>query len=232
MTRVVLRKELTVLWLSPVPYVVAALFHLVLGVLFVGELENRGQAVVQPLFPIAGFLLLAVLPVVTMRTLADEARSGSLDLLLAIPLRPGALVVGKWLATTLTGLVVLAPALLFIGAVEAFGTPDRGPGIAGFIGLALLVAALCALGVLASSLTSSQPIAGVLGLFVSLLLWFAHAGSEQLSTGSVLARLSISERLRGFASGAVAVADVAFFLTAVAVLLLGAVAAVEARRDR
>lgn len=227
-----MRKELAVLWLSPVPYVVGALFHLVLGTLYVNQLELRQQALVQPLFPVAGFLLVAVTPVIAMRSFAEEARTGSLELLLAIPVPPRVLVVGKWLATWSTTVAVVAPALVFVGLVHWWGDPDSGPVVAGFLGLVLLAATLAALGTLASALSASQAVAAMTSFFVALLLWFSHVGADQVASGGALARFSLSERLRAFAAGVLDSADVGVLALLTTALLGGAVLAVEGRRAR
>lgn len=232
MTGAVLRKELTALWASPLPYVVGAALHVALGLLVVDQLAARGQAVSQPLFPVAGFLLLLALPVLSMRSFAEEARTGTLDVLLAAGVPPRPLVLGKWLATWLTGLVVLAPAALFVVLLELWGRPDRGPVVAGFLGLALLAAAVTGVGVLASSLTTSQPVAAMLALTAVLVLWFANAGSAALGTQGVLERLSLSERLRTFAAGAVDTGDVGYLLCLCAACLALAATAVDLRRLR
>lgn len=232
MTGAIWRKDLRSTWVTPVPYVVGALFQAALGLLFVDQLQGRSQALVQPLFPLAGFLLLVTAPILTMRTFAEEARSGTLDLLLAIPVGPRPLVLGKWLAAVTTLLAVVAPAVAFAALVALFGDPDRGPVITGFLGLALLVAALAALGVLASALTSSAPVAAMVTFVVGAVLWFAGAAGSSIGTGGLLARISLSERLRSFAAGLVDTGDIGF-LVALTVAALGcAAAAVEARRQR
>lgn len=232
MTRAVLRKDLVVLWTSPIPYVVGALLNLVLGMLYVSELELRQQALIQPLFPLAGFLLLALIPLVTMRTFAEEAKAGTLDLLLAVPVPPRPLVVGKWLASWLTVALVAAPAGAYAALLYQWGNPDGGPIITGFLGLVLLAAAVCGLGVAASALTSSQPVAAMITLFSGLLLWFAHVGSETFTAGGVLLHFSISERLRSFANGVIDVSDVVFFAVLSAGALVVAAAVVDSRRLR
>ena len=201
MIRTILRKDLVSTWAGPVPFVVGATFQAVVGILMVNQLEVRSQAVIQPLFPVAGFLLLLVIPVLTMRTFAEEARAGTLDLLLAVPVPPGALVVAKWLSAWLTTLAVLVPSLVFGVLVELWGEPDRGPVVAGFVGLTLLAAAVTAIGVLASACTESQPIAAMTALFASVVVWFAHVGGDAVSTGGLLPAISFSERLRIFAVG-------------------------------
>lgn len=232
MTRAVLRKELVTTWASPLPYVVGAAFTAVLGVLMVNQLQVRDQAVIQPLFPLAGFLLLLTVPVLTMRSFAEEARTGTLELLLAVPVPARPLVVGKWLAAWLTTLAVVAPSAVFALLLELWGEPDSGPAITGFVGLALLAAALAAVGTLASSLTASQPVAAMVAVASVLVLWFAHVGSEAVSTGPLLAAFSVSERLRTFAGGAVDTGDVAFFVSLGAGALVLSALAVDGRRLR
>jgi ABC-2 type transport system permease protein len=228
----VLRKDLVALWTSPIPYVVGALLNLVLATLYVSELELRRQALIQPLFPLAGFLLLALIPLVTMRSFAEEAKAGTLDLLLAVPVAPRPLVLGKWLAAWVTVAAATAPAAVFALLLYQWGNPDSGPIITGFLGLLLLAGAVSGMGVLASTLTSSQPVAAMITLFVGLLLWFAHIGSESLTTGAILLHFSISERLRSFANGVIDVSDVAFFAVVAAGALVVAAAVVDSRRLR
>lgn len=232
MTRAVLRKELAVLWSSPIPYVVGALFHLTVGLLYVNQLEGRHQAVLQPLFPLMGFLLLALGPLIAMRTFAEEARTGTLDLLLAVPVPPRPLVLGKWLACWLTTLAVAAPAGLFVLLLALWAEPDFGPAVSGFLGLALLAAAVSAIGLGASSLSSSQPVAATVAFVTGMLLWFSYAGSGPASLGGVLIRVSLSERLRSFAGGSIDTADAGYFVVLVAGALWVAAVSVRGRRLR
>lgn len=232
MTRAVLRKELKVLWSSPLPYLLGAVLNATLGVLGWSQVAERGQAVFQPLVPIAGFLVLLTAPILASRSFSDEIRTGSLELLLAIPVRRASLVVGKYAAVFGTMLALTAPIGLFVLLLQLYGSPDGGPIVAGLIGLALLCAALSAVGVVASSLTSSQPVAAIGGIFAVLLLWFAHTGSESLPAGGFLGAFSISERLRSFAGGLVDLGDVTFFVALAVGALAIAGVAVESRRWR
>lgn len=228
----VVRKDLAVIWSSPIPWVAAALFHLVLGLLYVSELVARRQALIQPIFPFAGFLLLILVPILTMRSIAEESRTGTLDLLQTIPVPAARVVLGKWIAAWLTTLLALSGAGVAVLLVAAFGDPDPGPAITGFLGLALISSALAAIGVFASSMTTAQPVAAVFGFFVGLILWFAQVGSNVLVTGAVLAHLSISERLRSFAAGVIDTGDVAYLVILTAAALTLASTAIDARRLR
>lgn len=230
MTRAILGKDLAVLWASPVPYVGGAALQAVLGVLVVDQLQARSQAVLQPLFPIAGLLLLLLVPLLTMRAFAEEARTGTLDLLLAVPVAARPLVLGKWLAAWLTALALLAPALLLAGLVALWGDPDVGPVVTGFLGLALLAGAVAALGTLTSAVTSSQAVAATAAAFLALALWFG--GGVGSGARTALSAVSLSERLRLFSSGAIDTGDAAFFTCLGAACLVLAVTAVDARRLR
>lgn len=232
MTRAVFVKEMKVLWASPLPYLLGALLHATLGVLGWSQVTGRGQAVFQPLVPIAGFLTLLIAPVLASRTFAEEIRSGTLELLLAIPAPIGRLVLGKYAAVTATLIALLAPVGAFVTLLTLYGDPDHGPILTGLAGLALLAAALSAVGVLTSSLTRSQPTAALSGLFAVLVLWFAHTGSDALGAGGFLGGLSISERLRSFAGGVVDVSDAVFFVTVIAVAVVASMVAVASRRWR
>jgi len=225
-------KDLVVLWTSPLPYVAGALFHALLGLLYVSQLETRQQALIQPMFPLAGFLLVVVVPVLTMRALADEARTGSLDLLAIAGAAPRVVVTGKWLAAWLTALAVLAPTGLFVVLLHLYGNPEPGPIIAGYLGLVLLTGVLAGVGVLASSLTSSAPVAALGSLFVALVLWFVHVGSDSIVVNATVTRFSLSERLRTFAGGGIDTGDLGFFVfvTAAALVLTGI--ALRSRRLR
>jgi ABC-2 type transport system permease protein len=231
-TRSVVGKELRVLWASPLPYVLGAVLHATLGVLGWSQIVGRGQAVFQPLVPIAGFLLLIVTPILAARTFSDEIRSGTLELLLAIPVSIPRLVAGKYLALVLSLWALLAPAGLFVLLLALYGAPDVGPILTGCAGLLLFGAALGGIGLLASSLTASQPVAAIGALFAVLALWFAHTGSDAVVAGGVLDALSVSERLRSFAGGVVDLSDVTFFISVCVGAAAATIASVASRRWR
>jgi ABC-2 type transport system permease protein len=225
-------RELRLTWSTPLPYVVGAVFHALVGLMYVAQLEERRQALIQPMFPLAGFLLVLVVPLLAMRTIADETRSGSLDLLIVAGVPARVLVAGKWVAVFVTTIALLTPTSVFVLLLHLYGNPEPGPIVAGYLGLVFLGALLGGLGVFASSLTTSPPVAVAAALFVAIALWFAHLGPDAIATGGLLARLSLSERLRSFASGGLDTGDVAFFVLAVVVTLTLAGASLRSRRLR
>lgn len=232
MIRATLRKELVVLWTSPVPYVACALVNVAVAVLFIDTLRAREQAVFQPLVPLVGFLILAVAPALTMRTIAEEARTGTLDVLLVAPRTTTSLVVAKWLAVTVTVVAVVAPVGIHAVFLRWWGAPDTAPMVTGTVGLLLLAASVTAVGVAASALTSSLPVAAMGAFVVTLLAWFVQPSPSSSGLRTLSARLSLSERVRGFAGGAIDSGSIAFFLVLTLVAGAVATAAVAGRRAR
>lgn len=229
MLRAVLKKELATLWASPVPWVAGAALQAVLAVLFVDQLQGREQAVVQPLFPIAGLLVVVTVPVLAMRAFAEEARTGNLDVLLAAPVPSLPLAMGKWLAAWLSAVAVLAPALVLAALTILWGDPDAGPIITGFVGLALLASAVAAIGVLASSATSSQALAALVTILGSLVSWFIGSTTGGSTLSRTLGAVSLSERLRTFASGGIDSGDATFFAGVTAVCVVAAATVLRPR---
>jgi ABC-2 type transport system permease protein len=229
MTRAVLRKELATLWTSPVPWVAGAALQAVLALLFVDQLQGRAQAVVQPLFPIAGLLVVVAVPVLAMRAFAEEQRTGNLDVLLAAPVPTLPLAVGKWAGAWLTALAILLPSLALAGLTALWGNPDPGPIVSGFLGLALLAGAVAAMGVLASAATPSQALAALVTILTGLVLWFVGSATGGSTAARLLGSVSLSQRLRTFASGGIDSGDLAFFIGVAIVCTLGAAVVVRPR---
>lgn len=230
--RAVTGRELAGLWVSPAPWVVAALAQAVLGILFVDALRARQQAVVQPLFPLAGFLLLVVVPVLTMRTVADEHRAGTWEVLVANGVPPGPFVVAKWLASWLSAMAVLAPAAVHPVLLAWWGEPDTGPLLTGTLGLALLAAALCGLGVMVSAATSSLPVAAFGTFAPAAVAWFLQPSAASGPLRRWVAHLSLSERLRTFAGGGIDTSDVTFLIVVTVGSLVVAATVLDLRRLR
>lgn len=230
MTRAVVRKELATLWTSPVPWVAGAALQAVVAVLFVDQLQARAQAVVQPLFPIAGLLTVVEVPVLAMRSFAEERRNAGLDVLLAARVPTAPVAAGKCFAAWLTAVVILLPSLALAWLTALWGDPDPAPVLSGFIGLALLAAAVSAMGVLASAATSSQTLAALVTILAGLVLWFVGSATGGSSLARVLGPVSLSQRMKTFASGGIDSGDLFFFLGVTIVCVLAAAVLVRPRK--
>jgi ABC-2 type transport system permease protein len=233
-TAAILHKELLVLFLAPTAWVFLAAFLLASGLFFTVALATTGEASLRPALPNLGVTLLFCLPFVTMRQLADEDRTGTLELLVTSPVPLAAIVLGKWLAGLALGLVLLALTFPFPLVLFAYGDPDPGLLAASYLGLAACVGAFAAAGLLASSLTREPLVAGMLGVLLLLPSWLAGAAGPYAPAAlrPVLDALSFVTRLRSFARGVIDSSDVAFFAAVTALFLFLTWRSLDARRWR
>ena len=178
------RREFAAYWTSPVAYVVFAVFLIITGLFFFGSLSgfvnastrsggqgvDVNQQVIRPYLNSVSVILLFILPLVSMRLLAEEKRQGTLEILLTTPLSEASLVGGKYLASLgLFAVLLLAPAA-HTAVLFVFGNPEWSQVLTGFLGLFLTGAAYLSLGLFLSGVTQNQVVAAVLAfaLFLGL----------------------------------------------------------------
>jgi len=198
------------------------------------ERLNLNELVISGLF--GNFLVLYVflIPVLTMRSFAEERKQGTDELLLTAPVTPGQLVAGKYLGQiAITGVLVLAAAF-YVAVLLHYGDPEKGPIATGLIGIALVVAALTAIGFAVSTVTKSQVVAAVSSFVLFLLLFVVDwpAASTEGIAQKFLKALSLPAHFEGFAKGNIASVDVAYFISLVALGLFAARAAIASQRFR
>jgi len=171
------RRELSAYFVSPIAYVISAIYLAVMGGLFGFILYYSHEATMRYvlLHGVSILFLVLVTQVITMRLLADERRLGTFELLLTSPVRDWEVIAGKYLASFgLFFLMVLLTGYLPLLLIR-IGNPDIGVMLSGYLGYLLLGAALLSIGVFASSLTQSQIVAAILGIGITLLLWLSGA---------------------------------------------------------
>jgi ABC-2 type transport system permease protein len=179
-------------------------------------------------------VLIFVVPLLTMRLLADEQKTGTIEILLTAPVRDWEVVLGKYLAAMGMFGVMLACTLYFPFILwRVGGTPDWGPILTGYLGLILLTSAMMAIGTLASAVTENQIVAAVLSFGILLLLWLIEAAGN-IATGSatVLTYLSLPAHYNDFARGAINLEDVVYYLSVTIAALFIATRMLETRRYR
>jgi len=183
-------------------------------------------------------LLLAASAVLTMRLFAEEQRTGTMELLLTAPVREWELVVGKWLAALVFMLLVLAATGIYVIILNHYTNPgvDLGATGAAYLGLALMIAAMLAVGVFSSSLFSNQIAAFILtlGLLLSLLWLVQYPFQDKTDAlSTAIANLSLYKHYSdNFTNGVVALADISYFVSITALFLFLATRVVESRRWR
>src|SRR6185369_303123 len=219
---------------SPVAYIVVTVFTMITGYMFFTQLLMEQQADMRGLFSIMPMLLAFLAPAITMRLLADEKASGTLELLITMPVRDWEVVVGKFLAAMGLLCAALGLTLVFAITVRALGPLDRGPAIGGYIGLLLMGASYVAIGVMCSAFTRNSIIAFIVAFAISFAL-FLFARLTQFvpqSLQPIVAFLSTEGHFENVSRGVVDSRDVIYYLSLIGICLLVATTSLESRKWR
>jgi ABC-2 type transport system permease protein len=227
-------RELRSYFLSPLAYVVIALFLALSGYLFALILANGHEASLRGLIQNVSVLFLFIVPAITMRLLAEEQSTGTVELLLTNPVQEWEIVTGKFLASMMLLLTLLVLTLLFPLFLYIFGSPDTGPIITGYVGVILQAGAFMAVGLFASSLTKNQIIAAILAFAFLLILWLSDNLGQFVGggLGTIISYLSVITHFQSFPTGVIQSKDVIYYLTLVLAGIVLSTLALQSRRYR
>jgi ABC-2 type transport system permease protein len=238
----ILKKEITSYLSSLVAYVTIGVFLLVLGLfLWVfpeSSILEYGYAVLDSLFNTAPYLFMFLIPAITMRSLAEERKEGTFELLLTRPLTDGQIVLGKFFACVLLVLFALIPTLVYYYSVYMLGNPagniDTGAVIGSYIGLFLLGSGFAAIGLFASSISKNQIIAFTIAVF---LCFFFYSGFDSLSTllslqDLGLQNLGITEHYESVSRGVLDTRDLAYFVCLSALFIWLTLVVIKLQRQK
>lgn len=249
---IIFKRELSQYFVSPIAYLVAFAMLVLIALNFNGDLERRvlngeppdGTVVLRAF----AFFMIFFAPLLTMRLLAEEAREGTLELLLTMPVRDAEVVVGKFLGAWAYYSLILALTIVY-PIITLFLTTFRddplhsemeiGPVIAGYLGIWLFGGATLAVGILFSALTENQIVAGFLSMATLFILWLGDlAGllpTSLVSTEVAKALREISLQAHystSFVIGVIRMEDIIFYCGIIAVMLFAAIQVLESRRWR
>tara|TARA_Y100001960_G_C14664895_1_gene822784 strand:+ start:561 stop:1277 length:717 start_codon:yes stop_codon:yes gene_type:complete len=231
----VIKRETKAYFTMPSAYVVGAMFLILTGVFFVFDITQPfAEAGVRGLIDWASFFLIFLAPLLTMRLLAEEQKLGTLELLLTSPVREWEVVIGKYIASLIMLLAILAVTSYYVILMYIFGTPDSGPVLSAYMGLILYGAAALSIGLLGSSLSSNQIVAAVVGTAVLLFFSFINRVSTVIegAPASFLDALSMESRLADFTRGIIDTSHVIYFASLIAIFVFITIRALETRRWR
>jgi gliding-associated putative ABC transporter substrate-binding component GldG len=221
------KREMKTYFNSPIAYIVIGVFLLVAGYLYFSTLFLMGRASLRGFFGVAPVLFVVFGPAVTMRLIAEEKKSGTLELLLTMPVRTWELVLGKFLAAlgmVCVGLAFTFPYAIAVSSITAAGAHfDWGPVVGGYVGLVLLASAFLSMGLVASAISRNQIVGFILGLLLCFAFYFVDKFAILLpeSLAQVLEYVSVDYHFENVARGVLDTKDLVFYfsLTAVALLL-------------
>jgi ABC-2 type transport system permease protein len=227
------KKEFKSYFTSPIAYLLMAFFGLVFGAMtftatrevvrmgfqaqMMGQAQpvNLNDMIIRPLLGFASTISLFLIPMITMRLIAEEKKTGTIELLLTSPVRDIQIILGKWLAAVLLYLCILAMSAADLAMLFAWGKPDWRPVLVAYLGLILQGGCLLAIGLFISTLTKNQIIAGGVTFFVCLLLWVLRWFTD-FETGAgyqVANYISVITHFENFEKGVLSAKDIVFYLS-------------------
>ncbi len=235
------KRELLSFFVSPIAYFVITGFALLVGFFFFNylaffarmyemsqmmafrggaELPNLNQMVIEGLFQTMVVILVFLIPLLTMRIIAEEKRRGTFELLITSPVSVSQVVWGKFLSLAVVIVAMLTVSFIFPLLLMVYGTPEVPPILLGFCGVVLCALAFASIGMAVSSFTENQIVAGVSSMVVLLLLYVIQAPAESLggTASDVLRYLSPIEQVQQFLRGVLSLKALTYF---VSLILLG-----------
>jgi ABC-2 type transport system permease protein len=220
----ILLREIKSFFGSPVGYLVIAIFLLING-LFVWVFEgdynilNSGFADMSPFFTIAPWILIFLIPAITMRSFSDEKKQGTLELLLTKPLSLWQIVSGKFLGAMLLIVIAILPTFIYVYVISNLGMPagniDMGSTMGSYFGLLFLIAAYSAIGIFTSTLSENQIVAFILSVFLCFVFYFAFEAASALLPDfeNIIAALGMDSHFKSMSRGVIDTRDVLYFVT-------------------
>lgn len=225
----ILKKEIYSFFASSIGYLVIAIFLLINGLflwVFKGEFNilYSGFADLSPFFLLAPWVLIFLIPAVTMRSFADEKKQGTLELLLTKPISNFRLVLGKYLGVYVLVILAILPTLLYIYTVYILGDPignlDMASVIGSYFGLLFLIAAYTAIGLFSSSVTSNQIVAFILAVFLCFFFFIGFEGLGDFSSGTFIENLGMNAHYKSISRGVLDTRDIVYFFSVIVIFLL------------
>ena len=231
------RREFTTMFLSPLAWVILGILQTILGYMFLAQLDNYftlqpqllnlknapgvTDIVIASLFQLAAIILLMIMPLITMRTIAEEKRNKTLSLLISSPISMTEIVLGKFLGlflfvVVLVSLLMLMPLSLYMGTEL-----DTGKLFAIYLAMLLLLGSFAAIGLYLSSLTDNQTIAAISTFGALLMLWIIDWIGESIAdSDSVVSYLSILQHHQSMLRGVFDSSDIAYYLILITAFLV------------
>lgn len=224
-------KEVKTYFYSPMAYILIGLFMLITSIFFLPNLLYGVGSFTNGLSNM-GFILLFIVPVLTMRILAEDRKNGTEVLLITSPASISSMVAGKYLAACFVFLIMTGLSFIYPIVLLAFGATFTVDLIGAYIGFILLGMTYIAVGVFASSLTESQVVAVIISYVSLLLMWLSDSLASMVGgfASKILSWFSLLSRYEDFTRGILGLSPVVYYLSFIAVFLFFTVRVIEKRR--
>lgn len=221
----VIKKELKTYFCSPVGYVFIGLFLIMFSIFFYVDVFQNASVSFEYIFYSGATILTFITPILTMRTIAEERKNGTEQLLLTSPLSITKVVLGKFIAATLIVIITEICTFLYFGILSFFGIPHITTALVTLFGFLLLAISYISFGILASSITENQIIAGVITIGFFILTWFLPNFSD------IFTNFSLINMFSKFPTGQIDIADTVTYITFTILCLLLTVIFMQRRKS-
>lgn len=229
----IFRREFVSYFTSPIGYVFLAFFYLAAGFFFTLLSIQQGTTELNSVFSMMMYVLIVLIPILTMRTFSEEKRNKTDQCLLTAPVSLGAIVMGKFLAAFLVYALGVLIMLVFAVIVSAISSPDWLLIFGNIVGLILLGAAFISIGIFVSSLTENQIVSAVLSFAIMVILYLFSSIASIIPVkfiASIFTSLSFLSRYDGFTYGSFDFSNILFFISVTAAFVFFTVRVLERRR--
>lgn len=230
------QRELAATFLSPVAYIVAAVFLVASGYLFMDNtLIDGGEASMRFMLDSMAWLLIFAVPMLTMRILSDEFATGTIETLMTAPVSDAEVVLGKFVGVFLFYVTLLATTVVHVILLARYGQQDVAALLYGYLGMIMLGGLYIAVGLFASALTRYQIVAAIIGVAVLALVTILIDALASFQGGqwrTVLSHVNVLHHFHNFSRGIFDTKDIVFFLSGTALFLFLTVKVLESRRWR
>ena len=229
------RRELNAYFLSPIAYIVIAVFLIYTGFFFSTSLFENKVVTLKFSVMYIQFILPFLVPVITMRLFSEESKSGTLETLMTAPVSDFEVVMGKFFAAFGLYAVMILSTLIYVVFLHWVGTPDYGSIITSYIGLLLMGSVYISVGLLTSAITKNQIISaviGIVGLVFLLIIGFVHYIVGEGFFSECLKYIGTFDHWEAFTKGLVDTRDVIYYISLTVLLLFITIRVVESRKWR
>jgi ABC-2 type transport system permease protein len=228
--KAILLREIKSFFGSTIGYLVIALFLIINGLflwVFGGEYNilKSGFADMTPFFTLSPWILIFLIPAVTMRSFSDEKKQGTLELLLTKPLSILQIVNGKFLGALILIVLAIIPTFIYVVAIYKLGLPegniDMGSTIGSYFGLVFLIAAYSAIGVFTSTLSDNQIVAFIISVFLCFFFYFGFDGLASIAPlySTMITSLGMQDHFKSMGRGVIDTRDIIYFVSLTALFL-------------
>ena len=222
--KALLFREIKSFFGSPIGYLVIAIFLILNGLflwIFDGEYNilNSGFADLSPFFTISPWILIFLIPAVTMRSFSDEMKQGTLELLLTKPLSIWQIVNGKFFAAVLLIVIAIIPTFIYVYVISSLGMPegniDMGSTIGSYFGLLFLISGYSAIGIFTSTLSDNQIVAFLLAVFLCFFFYFGFDGIATYlpRIENFISNLGMNSHFKSMSRGVIDTRDLLYFVS-------------------